>query len=198
MGNFQLHRWKPESEQESDSQMRKISGSGFGPGFKNFGTGAESESEKWTPTSSGTNHVSPNGCVLDKIIVQFICNWFSCKGVNLKFHSYVDSGTKQSLIFTQADAPHTNVQSISVRTSDKKSGNLLTRWCSLLWQHADAKMAAEDKAAAKQRYPPMKGTSLAKAHCANFYSIFIFKHCTAFVASQSFYPSIRCWNFRRI
>jgi len=37
-----------ESEQESDSQNRKIAG----PGFQNFGPGAESE--KVTPTTSGT------------------------------------------------------------------------------------------------------------------------------------------------
>ena len=40
---------QPESEQESDSQIWKISGTGF----KNFETGAESESEKVTPATSG-------------------------------------------------------------------------------------------------------------------------------------------------
>jgi len=46
---FQLHWWWPEFEQESDSQIWKNSG----PGFKNFGTGAESESENVTPATSG-------------------------------------------------------------------------------------------------------------------------------------------------
>jgi len=49
MVKLQLDRWlQPESEQESDSQIWKT----VGPGFKNFGTGAESESEKVTPTTS--------------------------------------------------------------------------------------------------------------------------------------------------
>ena len=46
---LQLDRWlQPETEQESDSQIWKLAG----PGFKNFGTGAESESEKVTPATS--------------------------------------------------------------------------------------------------------------------------------------------------
>jgi len=47
---------QPESEQESDSNIGKIAGSGSGPGFKNFGTGAESESEKVTPATSDRYH----------------------------------------------------------------------------------------------------------------------------------------------
>jgi len=38
---------QPESKQESDSQIWKIAGPSSGPGFKSFGTGAESESGKW-------------------------------------------------------------------------------------------------------------------------------------------------------
>ena len=44
IAEFRLHRWWTESEQESDSQIWKL----FRPGFKHFGTGAESESEKVT------------------------------------------------------------------------------------------------------------------------------------------------------
>ena len=48
-----------------DSQIWNIagSGSGPGPGFKNFETGAESESEKVTPATSG----SPSDC---QVILQ--------------------------------------------------------------------------------------------------------------------------------
>jgi len=47
---FRLHRWYPESEQESGSQIRKF----FvpGSGFKNFGTGAVSEFENVTTATS--------------------------------------------------------------------------------------------------------------------------------------------------
>ena len=45
MGKFLLDRREP------DSQIKKISTSGF----KNFGTGAESESEKMTPATSGSH-----------------------------------------------------------------------------------------------------------------------------------------------
>ena len=48
VAEFRLHRWQPECEQESDSQMQKF----FGPGFKNFGTGAKSESENVTTATS--------------------------------------------------------------------------------------------------------------------------------------------------
>ena len=51
MRKFQLDRLQPESEQDSDSQ---ITISGPGPGFQNFGTVAESESEKVTSTMSST------------------------------------------------------------------------------------------------------------------------------------------------
>jgi len=40
-----------ESKQESDSQIWRTAG----PGFKNLGTGAESESEKVTPATSALN-----------------------------------------------------------------------------------------------------------------------------------------------
>jgi len=50
MGKLWLDQWlQPESEQESDSQIWKIDG----PGFKNFGTGVESETEKVTLGTSG-------------------------------------------------------------------------------------------------------------------------------------------------
>ena len=50
MGKLKLDWWLyPASEQESDSQIWKIAG----PGFKNFGTGEESKSEKVTPATSG-------------------------------------------------------------------------------------------------------------------------------------------------
>jgi len=41
IAELRLHQWLPETEQESDSQIVKIWNPG--PGFKNFGTGAESE-----------------------------------------------------------------------------------------------------------------------------------------------------------
>jgi len=54
------HLWKPSvifgffepSVISSDFQIWKISGPGLGYGIKNFGTGAESESEKVTPATS--------------------------------------------------------------------------------------------------------------------------------------------------
>jgi len=48
VGILRLPRLSAESEQELDSQIQKISGSGF----KNFQTGADSESEKVTPATS--------------------------------------------------------------------------------------------------------------------------------------------------
>ena len=50
IAEFRLHRWLPEYEQESDSQIWQ----NFGPGswFKIFATGAESESENVTPATS--------------------------------------------------------------------------------------------------------------------------------------------------
>jgi len=45
---FRLHRWYPESEQESDSQIGKF----FRPGFKNFETGAESVTNNVTTATS--------------------------------------------------------------------------------------------------------------------------------------------------
>jgi len=56
MGKSRLHRWsQPESEQESDSRIWRIAKSGSGPGFKNFGTAAESESAKVTPATSAVH-----------------------------------------------------------------------------------------------------------------------------------------------
>jgi len=44
MGKLRWDGWlQPETEQESDSQIWRITGPGSGPGFKNFGTGTESE-----------------------------------------------------------------------------------------------------------------------------------------------------------
>jgi len=53
IGNFWLDRWWSECEQKSDSESCKICGPGLG--FKTFGTGAESESEKMTPATCGCN-----------------------------------------------------------------------------------------------------------------------------------------------
>ena len=54
MDKLRLDWWlQPESEQVSDSQIWRIAGPGSGRGFQNFRTGAESESEKVTPATSG-------------------------------------------------------------------------------------------------------------------------------------------------
>ena len=50
IAEFQPHRWQPESEQESDSEIWKFFGPGSG--FKNFKTGADSESEDVTTAIS--------------------------------------------------------------------------------------------------------------------------------------------------
>jgi len=46
------------TEEESYSQIKKFAGPGSGPRFKNFGTGAESESEKVTPATSDTHNIT--------------------------------------------------------------------------------------------------------------------------------------------
>ena len=48
IAEFRLHRWYPESEQQSDAQIWKI----FRPGFKNVRTGAESVSNNVTTATS--------------------------------------------------------------------------------------------------------------------------------------------------
>jgi len=64
---LRLDGWlQPESQQESDSQIWRIAG----PGFKNFATVAESESEKVTPATSAAEMITIRfaGWISDRIV----------------------------------------------------------------------------------------------------------------------------------